>query len=159
MAAPFTRDHCPVCSAQTRHHFLAPTGPSPDAGDELGAICAVCKTVLIYGEDGLIGRRPGTAAERAPCPDPPPAEEMAWVREELRREWAAFEEWAEAGCPGLWTLSVANEAVGHPVPQPNRVTCKIRPLTCSQPAPERSTRKCPVSVLFSAENNTDTRGP
>jgi hypothetical protein len=49
MAAPFTRDHCPVCSARTKHRFLAPTGPSPDAGDALGGICAVCKTVLIYG--------------------------------------------------------------------------------------------------------------
>jgi hypothetical protein len=101
MAAPFTRDHCPVCSAQTRQRFLAQEGASQDAGDELWAICEVCKTVLIYGEDGLIGQRAPTEAERAACPPPPSAEEMAAMHEELRQGWAAFEEWVQSGCPGL----------------------------------------------------------
>jgi hypothetical protein len=114
MAAPFTRDYCPVCAAQTRHRFLAQADASPDTGDELWAICEVCKTVLIYGEDGLIGQRPATEAERAACPPPPSAEAMAAMREdlaamreELRQGWAAYEEWVRAGCPGLTSEMVS----------------------------------------------------
>jgi hypothetical protein len=101
MAAPFTRDHCPVCAAETKQRFLAPTGPSPGAEVELTTICEVCQTVLIYYEDGLVGQRRATALERSACPPPPSSEEMAAMREELRQGQADYQAWLKAGCPGL----------------------------------------------------------
>jgi hypothetical protein len=101
MAAPFTRDHCPVCAAETKQRFLAPTGPSPGAEVELTTICEVCQTVLIYYEDGLVGQRPAIALERSACPPRPSSEEMAAMREEMRQGQANYQAWLKAGCPGL----------------------------------------------------------
>jgi hypothetical protein len=99
--APFTRDHCPVCSTQTTQHFLAQAEASKETGEEPWSICEGCLTVLIYGEDGLIGQRPATEEERAVCLPQVSPESLAAMREELRRGWADYQEWERAGCPGL----------------------------------------------------------
>jgi hypothetical protein len=117
MAAPFTRDHCPVCAAETKQRFLAPTGPSPGAEVELTTICEVCQTVLIYYEHGLVGQRRATALERSACPPPPSSEEMAAMREELRQGQADYQAWLKAGCPGLTAeISERLEALGVRLP-------------------------------------------
>jgi hypothetical protein len=99
--APFTRDHCPVCSTQTRQRFLAQSEASRETGEETSVICEGCQTVLIYGEDGLIGQRPASEEERAVCRPQVLPEPLAEMREELRRGWADYLEWERAGCPGL----------------------------------------------------------
>jgi hypothetical protein len=63
--APFMREHCPVCSAETWQHFLLPGEVRQDGDGDLLAICESCLTILMHGKDGLIGQRPSTAQERA----------------------------------------------------------------------------------------------
>jgi hypothetical protein len=99
--APFTHDHCPVCSTQTAQHFLARAEASKETGEEFWAICEGCQTVLIYGEDGLIGQRPASEEERAVCRPQVSPEPLATMREELRKGLADYQEWERAGCPGL----------------------------------------------------------
>jgi hypothetical protein len=67
------------------------------------AICEVCKTVLIYGDDGVIGSRPATEEERAAVPAPVvwSEEERAWWRENLRQARVDLGDWLQSGCPGL----------------------------------------------------------
>ncbi|HEY7328838.1 MAG TPA: hypothetical protein VH592_14440 [Gemmataceae bacterium] len=98
--APFFHEHCPVCSKVTWQHFLA---QPPDAESDLCTICEICETVLIYGENGLLGQRAATEEEREDIPKRPklsPEELAAW-REDLRQGQEDVEAWIQSGCPGL----------------------------------------------------------
>jgi hypothetical protein len=79
-------DDCPVCGHRTRQRFLLHDGAPQDAEGELWAICESCRTVLIYGESGIVGQRAATEQEQAACPVPPSVEQLAAMREELRKE-------------------------------------------------------------------------
>jgi hypothetical protein len=100
MVAPFFHEHCPVCSIVTWQHFLS---QPPDADGNWCVICEICETVLIYGENGLVGQRAATEEEREAIPKRPklsPEELAAW-REDLRQGQADVEAWIQSGCPGL----------------------------------------------------------
>ena len=68
MVAPFGHDQCPVCQTQTEHRWLTNDPAEMGPGDEIWAICESCLTVLIYREDGSVGRRAATDAEREVVP-------------------------------------------------------------------------------------------
>lgn len=98
--APFTHEHCPVCAAETTQHFILVDALQPHG---LETICEGCQTVLIYGDDGLVGQRAATEEERAAMPRRPKwtAEQWAEYREDMRQGMADVQAWIGKGCPGL----------------------------------------------------------
>jgi len=108
--APFTRGHCPGCSAETWQHFLPDA--TPDAAGGFSMICEGCQAVLICGEDWeVVGQRAATEQEREVIPVRPTCskEQMARAQEDVQQGMAEIKAWIAAGCPGL-----TSEMVRHP---------------------------------------------
>jgi hypothetical protein len=72
-------------------------------GEEFWAICESCLTVLIYREDGSVGHRDATDAERDVVPPKIDTTVEPWTTmiPELRQGRADLRAWVQAGCPGL----------------------------------------------------------
>ena len=96
--APFTRGPCPICLNDTTQHVLR------NKEDGLEMICASCQTVLLYRDDGSVGRRTAAERERAILPPPLLDERATFWREhakQVRQGAVEVESWIGAGCPGL----------------------------------------------------------
>ncbi|WP_029630664.1 hypothetical protein [Zavarzinella formosa] len=98
--APFTFGDCPVCSKETRQRFLLDGDASNDI---VPVICESCNTVLLIGDEGVVGQRSATERELAAIPARPvfSAEQSAELQEEYRRGLAHVDSWIQSGRPGL----------------------------------------------------------
>jgi hypothetical protein len=88
---------------QTKQRWLTNDPAEMGPGEEMWAICESCLTVLIYREDGSVGQRAATDAERDAVPPKidTRAEPWATMFTELRKGHAELRDWVQAGCPGL----------------------------------------------------------